>query len=154
MKLIKSGPVLTTDQIDEFSRDFEFNVPESVRRFYQNFNGGIPDHGFFPANEFYDFIEVSKFLSFLGNSSDVNGIERAFRIGREKGFISDDLMPIAIDWGGNYICVSQNGVVYYVVNDTFDESLSMEENMKNNTRKICIDFDDFINSLVPEDEAY
>ncbi|CAH1545056.1 hypothetical protein THOG05_570012 [Vibrio rotiferianus] len=81
-------------------------------------------------------------------------MEDTYQKGVQHNYLPSDLLPFAVDWGGNYICINKmNEIVFYAV-DRWYEDLDNHDNMNRNKRVICQSFEDFTNSLVDEDEAY
>ena len=65
------------------------------------------------------------------------------------------LIPFAVDPGGNLFCVDAgSGEVHYWLTDTYDEALTDAENGRKADRYLADSFNQFVASLVSEDEAF
>ncbi len=154
IKLDNIGKKISIQDLLNLENLIGFKLPEQFRSFYLRNNGGEPEADHFPAYNEFDPICVSSFLSVKYSYGSENNIEETYNKGVEKNYLPSDLLPFAIDWGGNYICINNLGEIYFYTTDTWMEELTNQENENRNKRLICDSFNVFVSSLVDEDEAY
>jgi len=155
LKLTDCQKRLTLADLALVEQDLRIKLPEAFRSFYLQHNGGTPDRTTWvdPAGKFDD-IEVRDFLSMLyfnskGDDPDftLNGIARSQWA---AGDLPKSLLPFAIDWGGNYLCLDiADGKVCYFLRDVWSDNLSTEKNREINTRPVAESFSQFVSGLIP-----
>ncbi len=124
-----------------------FTLPVAYRVFLLRNNGGRPQPNAFPIDN---------------NPADTHGLVQAFLcikegdiynlgtyVRRYRDRVPSGLLPIAVDPGGNLICLATSGVragkVYFW--DHEEEANEGETPGYNNTYLIANSFDEFLNSL-------
>lgn len=138
------GPGAAPAAIAEAESRIGRAFPPGLAWFYATVNGGGAEICYFMT----DF-EHARLHEFRSLSSAL----RSHAAGVAKGFLPEALFPFAIDEGGNYIALGQDGAVYYYVHDTWEEDLPVAENQANATTRIGDSFEDFIDRLVTQEEA-
>ena len=154
MKIDDQFVSLSKDELSEFERGYGFSLPEEIKEFYLKFNGGVPDKSFYPATDEFDYIELSRFLYFDKEKSRPNSIEGVIENGIGKGFLYAGVFPFARDFGGNFICWSEDYGVFYLPIDCFDMEFSSKEDIRKHHIPLASNFNEFIGLLTIEDEAY
>ncbi|EGO8361038.1 hypothetical protein EYW98_16730 [Escherichia coli] len=164
----KDSPFLLINKPDKRLSDNEFKLieqnldvklPANLVKFHKENNGGYPNKTIF--YDYYgvlDFIEIKKFIPFLHDyqfednpNFTIDGISK-------KGWgelkIPKHFLPFAVDWGGNYVCLSlHDNKVYYYVRDVWSENISIEKNLEINSKLIAPSFTYFIKHLeLPEED--
>ncbi|MGR5057645.1 SMI1/KNR4 family protein [Vibrio rotiferianus] len=154
IKLENTGKQIALSDLFDLERIIGFELPKQFRNLYLKSNGGEPNPDHFPAYKAFEPICISSFLHVKYPCGTENNMEDTYQKGVQHNYLPSDLLPFAVDWGGNYICINKmNEIVFYAV-DRWYEDLDNHDNMNRNKRVICQSFEDFTNSLVDEDEAY
>ena len=112
MELRKSNTSLKNEDLTNFEKDLNVKLPDSFKKFYLSFNGGIPSHRYFKGNRIASFCPIK----YGGENQIENVITSLGEVNRlPQGFI-----PFAFDSGGWYFCVnlgmSNNGLIYMLPN--------------------------------------
>ncbi|MCA3909846.1 SMI1/KNR4 family protein [Vibrio vulnificus] len=154
IKLERTGRTIAHDDLFDLEGIIGFDLPEQFRNFYLKNNGGVPNPNHFPAHKEFDPICISSFLCVKYPCGTENNMEDTYQKGVRKNYLPSDLLPFAVDWGGNYICINKMSEIFFYSVDRCCEDLDNHESINRNKRFICQSFEDFINSLVDEDEAY
>ncbi|MCO1335602.1 SMI1/KNR4 family protein [Microbulbifer sp. OS29] len=152
--LTDSGPTVTIEEIHNVEKRLGIIFPDSVRKFFLENNGGTPVPDTFPETDEYEPITISVFLTLNGSPPGEKTLETTYKTGINNGYLPTDLIPFAIDWGGNYLCFNATGQIYFLPMDCWHKDLTLEDNITKKRKLICDTFDRFINSLVIEEEAY
>jgi hypothetical protein len=152
MKLDRQGPPIKDTDIVAVETRIKFKLPPEVRDFYVANNGGVPQPGTWPARDDFEPISVAKFLAL--SNQEGQSVETSYLNGVAKGYLPARLLPIAVDWGNNYICTDAVGHIYFYTTDSWHAGISVEENKVKNTRLLCASLKHFLDSLVLEDDAY
>lgn len=150
----KSRPAIAQSDIEKLENDLGIRLPEEMRSHYLRFNGGTPNLDWFPMMDDWDAIWIQKFLPIATRDAEEPTIQSVYsRVAGNAGY-PRSLIPFAIDPGGNLFCVdTDSGAVHYWLTDTYDEALSDAENCRKADRHLTDSFDQFVTSLVSEDEA-
>ena len=94
------GLDLFPQDISRFEEELRIKLPVDYRNFLLVANGGCPPPNLFTLEDALE-VEVRRFFSMGDNNSQ--------SLQREIQILKDDLpygvIPIAIDWGGNRICL-------------------------------------------------
>ena len=157
--LINHERAINIYDIKEVEDLLNYKFPESFVALYLKYNGGCPQKSYLCCSGGFEPLEVAYFMPIKYNMDDNNNpnslLEGTYFLMKEKNVIPEELLPFAHDWGGNFFCLSmENNKIYFYVHDEFDPDLSMEENQIKAQRCVSDSFDDFINSLVTEEETY
>lgn len=150
----KSGPQLSENDISSAESKIGIHFPKEFKDLYLKANGGIPYPDCWPAQDDYEPIIISSFLSIDATPNGGGSVEETYQNGIRKGYLPKHLIPFAVDWGNNYICINTDGKVYFYATDSWHDEISHEDNVRKNERLLCESLSKFIDSLVEEDEAY
>ncbi|SHO55007.1 SMI1/KNR4 family protein [Vibrio quintilis] len=154
IQLKNSGNKICQADINEIEALINFELPEAFRGFYLRQNGGVPEPDYFPCTDNYEPVCIADILRMKYPYQTENTIEDIYRQGIKKNFLPGELLPFPTDWGGNFICIDKNGQIYFYATDTWHEDVDPQFNMANNKRLICHSFDDFVDALVNEEDAF
>lgn len=156
-KLSNSGPSIAESDIEWLEAHLEFKFPETFRRIYLLTNGGTPSREIWAEDESYEPIRVEdfKFIASAGaiDEKDTKYIGGCFDFLLKKNVLPSRLVPFAVDEAGNFICLDKSSgeVVYFAV-DVFQPDIDMHINHINAQRVLSASFDEFIMSLVDEND--
>lgn len=153
-KLSDCSVVLTKEDIAAFEKELDVQLPGSMKNFYLKYNGGMPEpYLFLPQNEEMDFVEIKAFFPIKQCTDAFETIEVIAREAWNDNFLPRNLLPFAMDSGGNYYALNlKNKKIYYFVTDVWDDNLSREDNFKENTTYIAQSFKFFISHFEEEEE--
>ena len=144
---------LTANDFALIEQDLSIRLPAELKEHYLKYNGGTPKNsvwhdpeGKWDENEVRDFLP---FLYFSAKQDDpdftINGTAKEEWNGQQ---LPRELLPFAIDWGGNYFCVNQlDEKIYYFIRDSWSDNLTLEKNWIVNTRYITDGFSKFVKGL-------
>lgn len=158
IELLNSEKKLHADDLLKIENNLGISLPKSFIEFYLKNNGGRPSRPM--VKDLFgniDDIEIRDFWSFLYNKKFENDSDYTLE-GRVKDEwnkleVPKNLLPFAIDWGGNYICIDINdGSIFYYVRDVWSDKISVEQNFIVNSTKIAPAFEAFLENLMPLDE--
>ncbi len=116
------GAVSAPD-IDAVERRIGRTLPEPLRQHYLEANGGQPEKSSFLHEDGFELV-VHQFLSMRpGGKGD---FEDSFLHAKvDAPFLPDDLIPFAIDPGGDYFCISDDaarlGQIFFFYSEEADE---------------------------------
>jgi hypothetical protein len=144
-------------EIEQLENNLKYKLPNYFIEHYLKFNGGIPLKSWWYFNEDIDPLEIAQFKSIkyynltLGSSTSL--IDNCYYYMIERNVIPQNIIPFAIDWGGNFFCINQddNSILFYTV-DSFNDDLTLKENHKNAQLYLAPSFNVFINNLMSEEE--
>ena len=148
MVIEDSKEQLTLEQINNVETRIGFTLPNDYKNFLLNHNGGIPT-----PNEF-KFINTNNESSnsledFFHSIFEENGegnLERKYIYLTNSNRIIGNILPIASDPFGNFVCISldgeDKGKVYF-----WDHELEPEEPSYENLSLIANSFSEFLNNL-------
>lgn len=145
---------LTKEDVAAFEKELDVQLPGSMKNFYLKYNGGMPEpYLFLPQNEEMDFVEIKAFFPIKQCTDAFETIEVIAREAWNDNFLPRNLLPFAMDSGGNYYALNlKNKKIYYFVTDVWDDNLSREDNFKENMRYIAQSFKFFISHFEEEEE--
>jgi hypothetical protein len=119
-------------------------LPDPYRRFLLTHNGGTPDPaGFVYADESgpYTDSEVARFMGIGDTNYDLEEWSEIYR-----GRMPEELLPIAVDPGGNVICLAiagaNRGAVYF-----WDHEAESDPPTWSNVHRLADSFDAFLANL-------
>lgn len=143
--------------IYKIEEQFSITLPKEFIAHYLRFNGGVPEKSWWESDDEYEPIEVTCFKPFVYNSQTHDEpsslVEGCYISMLERDVIPIKLLPFANDWGGNFFCLDlEDYSIIYYANDSFDESLTMQENHQRLQRKLTNTFENFVNGLVKEED--
>ncbi len=137
------GAALDHDALDRAEGELELEFPEALRELYLRSNGGRPPPSIFVDARGDDY-EVHSFKSFGEPGSSGVSIEETHRSLVARGLLPKDLVPIAMDSGGNLYCVDTSGAVFFLPMDVPDARAIL----------IAEALSAFVERLVTAEEAY
>ncbi|MBK1818599.1 SMI1/KNR4 family protein [Burkholderia orbicola] len=141
--------------IERLESDLGVQLPEAMKDYYLKFNGGMPVLDWFPMEGDWEPIWIHEFLPIGTQGASNSNVQSIYARVAGKGGYPRTFVPFAIDPGGNLFCVdTDSGAVHYWLTDTYDETLTDLEIRQKADRRLTNSFDQFINSLVSEDEAF
>lgn len=145
---------LTKEDIKDFEVELNVKIPASMKKYYLKFNGGMPSpYCFQPQDEDLYWVEINAFFPIKERTDAFETIEAIAKDIWSKNLMPCDLLPFAMDSGGNYYALNlKNKKIYYYLTDEWDENFSREYNFETNTRYIAQSFNYFINHFIEEDE--
>ncbi|WP_336616968.1 SMI1/KNR4 family protein [Bacteroides acidifaciens] len=145
---------LTKEDIKDFEVELNVKIPASMKNYYLKFNGGMPSpYCFQPQDEDLDWVEIKAFFPIKKRTDAFEKIEAIAKDIWSKNLMPCNLLPFAMDSGGNYYALNlKNKKIYYYLTDEWDENVSREYNFETNTRYIAQSFNYFINHFIEEDE--
>ncbi|MDN7179300.1 SMI1/KNR4 family protein [Caballeronia sp. SEWSISQ10-4 2] len=156
----KCGHALSASDISAFEGSVAVQLPDAFKAHYLKFNGGMPTLDWFPMKDDWEPIWIHEFLPIaprdrVPNSASGSTIQSVYASSAGKSGFSKSSVPFAIDPGGNLLCLSlADGSVHYWLHDVFDETLTEAENRRKATRQLTDSFEQFMDLLVTEDDAF
>lgn len=131
---------VTINDIKEFEKEFNLSLPESYKTFLLENNGGNAEPDFYYLSD-EKCVGISSFYTLEEIKSDLTDFSLKF---------TSNIVPIAIDGGGNIICISASGedkgkLYLWWAENCADED---EEATYDNLSLIADNFDEFINNFV------
>lgn len=154
-EFLKCGPVLNRSDIVACEKELGEKLPEPMVIHYLKFNGGMPTLDWFPMQDDWDPIWIHEFLPIGIQDGTTPTIQSVYvRIAGKVGY-PREFIPFAVDPGGNLFCVDAvNGAIHYWLTDMFDPVKSDSENRQKADLPLTTSFDQFVSSLVSENEAF
>ena len=147
---INTNIPITYRDIQEVENKYHISLPEAYRNHLLKYNGGTPKREYFKTEEGAYWIDC--FLPLKSDNPQIFTFEDAFNDSKINPVIlPEGLLPIAIDPGGNYYCISMGegdyeSIYFYKMDDydekDFDAALTF----------LSSSLDDFINNMVDESE--
>ena len=145
---------LAKEDIKNFEVELDVKIPAGMKNFYLKFNGGMPSpYCFQPQDEDLDWVEINAFFPIKERTNAFETIEVIAKGIWSRNLMPCNLLPFAMDSGGNYYALNlKNKKIYYYLTDEWDENASREYNFETNTRYIAQSFNYFINHFIEEEE--
>lgn len=145
---------LTKEDIKNFEVELNVKIPAGMKNFYLKFNGGMPSpYCYQPQDEDLDRVEINAFFPIKERTNAFETIEVIAKDMWSRNLMPSNLLPFAMDSGGNYYALNlKNKKIYYYLTDEWDENASREYNFETNTRYIAQSFNYFINHFIEEEE--
>ena len=117
MKLAESGAPLSTIDLDILEKNLSEKLPESLKEFYLENNGGFPEENFVRG--------INNIFSFDGFIPIKFAFLTAEKIMEESSHLfHGQFFPFANDWGGNVFHIALHmemyGQVFLITSDTRD----------------------------------
>lgn len=143
--------------ITKTEEKLSITLPDDFVSHYLQFNGGISEKSWWDGDEDFEPIEMAAFKPFAYNSQTNNApeslIDGCYISMVDREVIPKNLLPFANDWGGNFFCLDlDNYSIVYFATDSFDEDLTMQENLRKLQRYLTNSFANFVNGLVAEED--
>lgn len=135
---------ITVADIDEVERRFGVLLPQALREFYLQSNGGRPDRNCYEVNA--EIYIINTFLPIKFAAGTRGTLERSIQwLKIERQILPENFVPFAVDPFGNYFCFSTGevdaGVIYFVGMDCKGEPKGVF---------LCSSFDKFFAELQSE----
>ena len=143
------GPALTLDDIRRAADETGVTFPESVVALYMRVNGGVPINPRWTNDANVDTL-VNEFLPVRYPTADGRTLESTCRRMRAQGVLDDDLVPFAVDDGGNFFCFEAAGPICFTATDTWRDGLTPAENRVRSRIHIAGSMEEFLDRLAPE----
>lgn len=145
---------LTKEDIKNFEAGLSVKIPAAMRNFYLKFNGGMPSpYCFQPQDEDLDWVEIKAFFPIKERTNAFETIEVIAKDMWGRNLMPSNLLPFAMDSGGNYYALNlKNKKIYYYLIDEWDDNVSRENNFETCTCYIAQSFNYFINHFIEEEE--
>ncbi len=145
---------LTKEDIKNFEVELNVKIPAAMKNFYLKFNGGMPSpYCFQPQDDDSDWVETNAFFPIKERTNAFETIEVIAKDMWGRNLMPSNLLPFAMDSGGNYYALNlKNKKIYYYLNDEWDENVSKERNFEICTRYIAQSFNYFINHFIEEEK--
>ncbi len=149
------GPPLTADELESAEKILGTRLPETYRSFLLEINGGYPSE----RNVGFPLRSGGSTLNFfygIGMEDEWDDLVFFTQIARERHNMPETLVPIAVDDGGEFICLGvagdEIGKVYFRENDRVPDDPNPKPwaRMKGYVR-IADSFSEFLASLAPLD---
>lgn len=119
MEFQLSEQKLTKQEVDAFNSQFGGRLPDSFLKFYLEFNGGIPSHGYYGEMEIASFASIKYGEPYNTITERILNLSDAERL--PIGYI-----PFAHDPGGWTYCIDTSetgyGAIYVLRNGLEDNS--------------------------------
>jgi hypothetical protein len=111
------------------------------------YNGGVPNRKYF-IKENGVTIEIKKFLQMKGSIDFRMTVEDSFLQGQSKDYLPSELIPFAIDHGGNYFVIDVNdGKIFFYAIDAWDDELTNDQNKLKAKKHLCDSLSKFLENL-------
>lgn len=89
-----------------FEKEKQFKLPNNYRSWLISTNGGVPEANWLKISDAYGYCKITYFLA-LNNEAIVDQLDYTNETLREN--IAENLIAIARDEGGNYLCIASKG---------------------------------------------
>ena len=133
------SPSIQGDDIDDLSQRLGVTFPASARRHYLEFNGGIPSLDVYDMNG--ELLAVQQFFSIKYGVPLFTIEDNYEELALRQGILPKNLLPFAIDPGGDYYCLSTETGEVSIFRPEF-----LPDHEKANVR-ICESIDEFTSGL-------
>ena len=145
---------LTKEDIKNFEVELNVKIPAGMKNFYLKFNGGMPSpYCFQPQDDDWYWVEINAFFPIKERTDAFETIEVIAKDMWSRNLMPSNLLPFAMDSGGNYYALNlKNKKIYYYLIDEWDDNVSRENNFEICTRYIAQSFNYFINHFIEEEE--
>lgn len=122
-QIIDTETPISIADISDIEKRFGITFPESVRNHYLAFNGGRPVKNLFLKDG--EYFQIQEFLPIKHGNKDCLFEDTYQDLVADTPEFPDHLMPIAVDPGGDYYCVSMRpqdfGSIYCHMHDYWDD---------------------------------
>lgn len=148
IEILDSAPKIDSAKLEWVESLFRFKLPNDYKTFLLRFNGGRP------LKSSFDFVGVDglqntsdlKMFYSIGNPESEDNLETNITYYWENERLAKSVIPIAVDYGGNLICMSilakDYGAIYF-----WDHEFELELELDENLAKLDNSFIDFIDNL-------
>ena len=143
-----AGPPITPGDIEQLEKAINVEFPAAYREFLLKYNGGRPT----PEDAFGE----GDSGSIMGEFYSVKHDKQANTIAHQRHAFDEripaDLLPIAVDMGGNQVCIGtapdNRGKIYFW--SMVDEPRPEDEDKRANIRLLADDFVSFLDTFCEE----
>ena len=141
----ETSDAITSEEISNIEDRLKINFPEEFKEHYLKDNGGYPERDSYPWTD-SSSTTVNTFLSM--KYEGFGNLENTYiNLILDKKYLPKEILPFAIDDGGNFFCISSRsedyGAIYYCNNDEYEND-EVEVPMK----PVEKSFNEFINKLI------
>lgn len=146
MRILNAKGPLAEDVLQSKENEWGVRLPEDYRRFLLQYNGGWPEPDSF---KFKDSDKGSSVQAFFGIKGQYDLLDEVRRYRRR---LPERLFPIAIDPGGNRVCISvvgdDTGKIYFWDHEmSADAEQGETPDTVDNIVPIADSFDEFLDGL-------
>ncbi|WP_260436518.1 SMI1/KNR4 family protein [Burkholderia sp. Bp9004] len=146
----KGGVSLSTADFARAEAQMGKSLPEGLKEFLLSVNGGVPERTYWPIDG-GEFLWVKRFLSLIDSLGRGPTIEQSYLNGQQRAFLPSDLIPFAIDHGGNFFCLDEAGRVYFYAVDAWSPDATFEANVQHAKSYLTVEIRAFIEGLEPDE---
>ena len=141
------GEELSENDIKKIELIIGKRFPEELKNHYMKYNGGVSKRKYF-IKENGVTLEIKKFLQMKQSIDNRMTVENCFLQGQSRDYFPSELIPFAIDHGGNYFVIDANdGKIFFYAIDAWDDDLTNEQNKDKAKKCLCNSFYEFIEKL-------
>ncbi|WP_044422852.1 SMI1/KNR4 family protein [Pseudomonas syringae group genomosp. 3] len=153
--LSKCDPNASSLALSELESTIDHTLPDSFKEFYIKHNGGIPNKDWWDSDDDHEPLRVKRFKAVapenLPDTNETRLLGGCYITMTEKDVIPKNLLPFAIDDGGNFFCLDLiKGAVGFYATDSFDSKSSIAINQAGAYRWLASSFEQFIAGLKDE----
>jgi cell wall assembly regulator SMI1 len=146
MKILDTKPSVSDADISRVEMALAFSFPEDLKKHYLRANGGRPVPNLLPKGD--EHFAVHEFLPILHGIVGARFEDTYRDLVLDSKFFPKNLVPFAIDAGGDYFCYSLEprtfGQIFFYHSDYYDD-------LSRAVVFLSLDFGTFLNSLVSDD---
>ena len=139
-KINSKWPSVTETDLDAVEQKIKRKLPRSLREFYLKTNGGRPEKDIFINED--DEYGVQEILPVIYGGPGTNFEETYEDLVTSRALIPADLIPFAVNGGGDYYCINDEGRVFFVAMDPPDDPPVL----------VADSIDEFINGMVSHED--
>lgn len=141
----KCAKKITIKDIQQVENLIHLSFPKDFTEHYLKYNGGIPSKAYFYMEPYDTFAEISSFKSikFKDELGDPRIEDTYQNLSIKKNIIPKNMLPFAIDWGGNLFCINVDTEDIYIIYLDLGEV----NEINGSIRFLINGFNHFLNSL-------
>ncbi len=143
--------VISSEDISFVEKQIGISLPDEVVNHYLSNNGGIPTKTYWVKDNWV-YLWLHEFLPIKYTNETTRTLEETYLFLRNKNLIPENLVPFAVDHGGNYFCFDSEGKIYFYTMDDWNSDFSYEENQEQSKQYLCKNINEFIDGLLEEPE--
>lgn len=141
-----SGPAVDTATLDTAGEESGVPLPLPLRALLVVANGGIPDRSHWQSDGYED-LQVASFLRLHDSGGRGRTLEQTWAFGVSRGWLPADLVPFALDHGGNFFALDTDGVVVFYTLDDWNDDHTIRENQDVARNRLASSLWDFVTGL-------
>ncbi len=149
--MLRSNQPTTAQAIDEFARARRIRLPDQYKNFLLENNGGVPERRVFPISK-YPYDTHGQIKVFLGMECQWATDTLTYAYDLYVDSIPPELLPIASDDLGNYVCLQLNNDPVQVVFWDHRHFWSTGQWRDQDLYHVADSFDEFLELLEPVPE--